>query len=126
AQSRKTPPNVNPAARLVAVRSASGFHGIAALAVLALGGGDGQAHLLSDRARQVSAYRMRLPSGGLLQLLGRDAARPLQQFEDLGGLAAVTGGTALLFGFGRLLGRGGLLPRLALLARHVRATWANT
>ena len=62
---------------------------------------------------------MRLPAAGLLQLLAGGAARPLQQVEDLGGLAAVAG----TFGF---LGGAGLLPRLGLLRRDARATWRNT
>ena len=34
---------------------------------------------------------MRLPAGGFHQFLGGDAAGPLQQVEDLGGLAAIAG-----------------------------------
>ena len=49
---RRTPPSTNPAARLKGIGRASGFHGIGALAVVALGRRNGQAHLLSDYARQ--------------------------------------------------------------------------
>src|SRR5580698_4261921 len=56
ASERETPPSMNPAARLERQLCGSGFHGIAALAVVALGGLDGQAHLLADRARQEAAH----------------------------------------------------------------------
>ena len=64
ADKRETPPGRNPAARCERNRANSGFDGIAALAVLALGGRDGQAHLLADRAGQEPAHGMRLPAGG--------------------------------------------------------------
>src|SRR5207249_4259628 len=70
-------------------------------------------------------YGMRLPSGGFHQFLQGCPARPLQQFQDFGGLATVAGGTALLFALRRFLARAGLLPRLRLLRRNVRATCAS-
>src|SRR5579862_8908213 len=102
---------------------------VVALAVLALGGGNVQAHLLTDGPGQEPAHGMRLPAAGFLEFLGGRATRPFQQVEDLGGLAAIPCGSALLFAlarFGRFLGRGGLLPRLALLGRDVRALFGNT
>ena len=100
---------------------------VGALPVLALGGRDGQPHLLAHGPGQEAADGMRLPAGGFHQFLGGDAARPLQQVQDLGGLAAVArlglGGLGFLRALGRFLGRGGLLPRLALGGRNGRATW---
>jgi hypothetical protein len=61
---------------------------------------------------------MRLPVRRFHQLLRGDAAGPLQQFQDLGGLATVAGfglgGTALLCALGRFLARLAFLPALAL------------
>src|SRR5207248_1984522 len=93
---RRKPPEMNPAARRNTFWRGSGFQRVVALAVLALGGCDRQSHLLADGARQKPAYRMRLPAYRFHQLLGRDSARPLQQFEDLGGLAAIPCGSAVL------------------------------
>jgi len=134
---RTTPPSGGPAARCGGNRKRSGFDGIAALPVLALRGCHSQAHLLPNRARQEPANRMGLPAGRFHQLLAGNAARPLEQFEDRLGLAAFAG--ALLLGsfprtgcfwlrgrFGRFLGWAGLLPRLPLLRRDVRATCATT
>ncbi len=58
----KKPPDMDQ--RLDVNRRMSDFDGIASLAVLALRGHDGQAHLLSDRAGQEPAKGMRLPAGG--------------------------------------------------------------
>ena len=49
---RKTPPGVNPAARCERKGSVSGFDGVAALSVLALGGRNGQAHFLPYGSRK--------------------------------------------------------------------------
>jgi len=46
---RKTPPGGSPAAQCERQPCESGFHGVAPLSVLALGGGDAQAHLLAKR-----------------------------------------------------------------------------
>ena len=48
---RETPPSANPAARCEASTTGSGLDGVAALAVLALGGRHRQAHLLAQRSR---------------------------------------------------------------------------
>ena len=126
---RGTPPNVNPAASRSGARSGLGFDRVAAFSVLALRGLDFDAHFLSERARKKSAHRMRLPAGRFHQLLSRRAAGTPQQIDNLGCLAAVTGGIGPLRAlprFGRFLGGGGLLPRLSLLRRNVGATCANT
>ena len=123
---RETPPGGYPAARRKRKGGNSGFDGVGALPVLALGGCDGQAHLLADSPRQEPADGMRLPAGGFHQFLGCCAAGPLQQVQDLGGLAAVAGAGGFLLAFGRFLRRTGLLPRLSLLRRNVGATCANT
>ena len=69
----------------------SAFDRVGALAVLALGRNDGQAHLPGDCPRQEPADGMRLPSAGFLQFLRGGAALPLQQIDDPGGFAAVAG-----------------------------------
>ena len=56
---RRTPPEMNPAARRSGNWRRSGFYRVIALAVLTLGRCDGQTHLLADRPRQEPAYRMR-------------------------------------------------------------------
>jgi hypothetical protein len=117
---RKTPPGGCPAARTEPKCAGSGFDGVGTLAVLALGRGDGHPHLLADRARQKPANGMWLPVCGFHQLFGGDAARSLEQFEHLGGLATVAGPG----GFLRALGA--FLPGLAFLADlpFFGATWA--
>src|ERR1700723_1275801 len=80
---RKTPPELNPAARCERQGYRLGFEGVTALAVFAFGGNNGQAHFLPNRPGQEAADRMGLPSAGFLQFLGSYAARPLQQVEDL-------------------------------------------
>ena len=99
---RRTPPELNPAARRNIPRWVSGFDRVTALAVLALCGNDVETHLLANRPRQEATRRMRLPAGGFHQFLRRRSARPLQQFQDRGCLAAVAGGIAFLFGLGAL------------------------
>jgi len=124
---RKKPPGRSPAAN--PCRAASGFDRVAELSVFGLRGNDVQAHLLPDGPGQEPANGMRLPARGFHQVLGGGAARPLQQFKESGCLTAIAGGAALLFAlarFGRFLRRGGLLTRLALLGRDVRATFGNT
>ena len=51
---------------------------VAALTVLALGGQDLAAHLLTYGAGQEAAHRVSLPVAGLLQLRQRSAAGPLE------------------------------------------------
>src|SRR5258706_2194444 len=124
---RQKPPGRSPAAD--GFSKMSRFYGIGALAVLALGGCHGQAHLLADRPRQEPAYRIRLPASGFHQFLRGGSAGSLQQFQDFGGLAAIPCGSALLFAlgrFGRFLGGGGLLSPLCLLWRNVRAPLGST
>ena len=123
--SRGTPPGSNPAPRFERRGCGSRFDGITSLPVFALGGNNGQAHLLTDGAGQEAADGMRLPSAGLLKLLRCCAARPLQQVQDFGGFAAVAGAGGFLRAFGRFLGRGGLLPRLGLFRRNGRDTCAS-
>src|ERR1035438_5063366 len=79
----------NPGGAWRTNRCRSALDGVAAFPVVALGGGHGQPHLLPDRPGQESAHRMRLPSGSFLEFFGSGAAGPLQQVEDLGGLAAL-------------------------------------
>src|SRR5580704_16654361 len=90
------------------------------------GGFDGESHLLADRARQKSADGMRLPFRRFHQFLGCDAARPLEQFEHFGGLAAVAGLFGFLSASGCFLSRASLLNRLTLGGRNVGATCAST
>ena len=78
---REKPPRRNPGGQCKRLRLYSALYRIAALAVLALGGRDGQAHLLADGAGKEPAQGMRLPVGRLEQLLCSRAARPLQYAE---------------------------------------------
>ena len=124
---RQTPPNPSPAAR-ERLRCGSGFDGVAALAVLALNGSDRQAHFLADRAREEAANRMRLPAGGFISSLHVAPPGRLSRSRTLAVLLPSRAGSALplaLARLGRLLGGGGLLARLGLLRRHVRATFAQ-
>ena len=123
---RKTPPDLNPAARRNKYWGVSRLDQIAALAVLGFGGGHGQTHFLPDRAGQESPDGMRLPAGGFDEFSHGVAALPSQEFQDLGGLAAASGGVRFLSGFGRFLRGGGLLGRLHSLGRNVGATWGTT
>ena len=99
---------------------------MAALPVLALGGRDGQPHLLADGPGQEPAQGMRQPASRFEQFLGGYSAGPLQQIEDRRCLAAVPGTGGFLSAFGRFLGWGSLLPRLGLGGRNGRATCANS
>src|ERR1700691_5131078 len=59
---RVTPPVCFPAAPSERNKLELGFHGVAALPVLALGGRHRQAHLLADGTRQKATHGMRLPA----------------------------------------------------------------
>ncbi len=98
---RETPPSGYRAALRKRNGAASGFDGIATLAVFALGQRNSQAHLLADRPRQKPAHRMRLPPGGLHQLFGGYPAGPLEQVQRFVGLAALAGPRRFLRAFGR-------------------------
>ncbi len=67
---QETPPSTGPAARCEGVRG-SGFDRVATLSVLALGGGNGQSHLLADgagqEARARNAAASQWPSSALLR-----------------------------------------------------------
>jgi hypothetical protein len=65
---------------------------------------------------------MRLPAGGFEQFLGSSSARPLEQFEDCGGFTALA--CVVSRASWRFLLWGGLLTRLTLSGRDVRATCA--
>jgi hypothetical protein len=114
----------------------SGFDGVAALAVLALGRRDSESHLLSNRPGEEATHGMRLPPGSFHQLLGCNAPGPLQQVQHLGRLAAVArsplsasfrraGGLGFRGRFGRFLGSAGLLGPFALGGRDVGALFRN-
>ena len=49
---------------------------------------DSQSHGLFERSTQETANRVRLPAGGFLQLLERNAAGPFQQGQNLERLGA--------------------------------------
>ena len=123
---RETPPGRNPAARVVIERRVSGFDGVSALAILGLGGRHSQSHLLADRTGQKAAQGMRLPARKFHQSFEGCPARPFQQVQDLGRLAAVAGSARLSAACGRLFRRAGLTGRLTLLRRDVGAPWRNT
>jgi hypothetical protein len=119
---REKPLGRNPAARANGGISGLCFHGVGAFPILAVSGCDGQAHLLADRTGKEASDGMGLPTGGFHQFFAGGASRPLQQIQDLRGLAPVSGGTALFLGLGRFLGGAGLLARLSFLGG---ATWAR-
>jgi hypothetical protein len=123
---RETPPGGCPAARWKLERRDSGFDGVGTLAIFPFGRGHCQPHLLADRARQKPANGMWLPAGGFHELFGGDAARSLEEFQNLAGLAAFANRLGFLSAFGRFLGRAGPLGCLALLRRNVGALWRNT
>ena len=122
---QETPPGGNPAARNGRSGWESGFDGVTSLAVLDLGGCDGQSHFLADGPREKAAHTMRLPSRRFHQLGQRGSVGPLQQIEDRGGLAALPGLTRLFRGFGGLLCGAGLLGRLTLGGPNVGALLAS-
>jgi hypothetical protein len=122
---RETPPGESPAARGVRNEWKSGFDGVSAISLLCLGGRHSQSHLLADRTGQESPDGMRLPARRLHQFLGSCAARPLQQLQDLGRLAAIACGRSLFLALGRFLRRAGLLGRLGLFRRNVGALSRN-
>jgi hypothetical protein len=134
---QEKPPRLNSGGLRRLLRCWSAFYRIGALSILSPCGRYGQTHLLSDRARQEPAHGMGLPARRFHQLFGSYPARPLKQGENRLGLAALPHalllgsffrGAAFGFGgrFGRFLRRAGLLARLALLLRNVRALWLNT
>ena len=90
----------------------SGFDGVGPLAVIAFGRRHSQAHFLADRARKEAAHGMWLPARSFHELFGCDATGPLQQVQDLVGLAA-------------LAGRAGLLPRLGSSAQQGPFCWVS-
>jgi hypothetical protein len=96
----------------------SALNRVAALPILALGGRNGQAHLFPQGSADEPADAVRLPASGFQQLLRGGSAGPLEQVQDLGGLAALAGYFRFFAAFeaaGALLGRGGLFfPDLPL------------
>ena len=111
---KEKPPRRNPGGRNQNT-CGSGFDGVAALTVVAVGRSDGQPHLLSDCSREKAAQRMRLPAGRFDQLLRCGAARSLQHVHNLGRFAALAHTVSLrqpgfLGRLGALLRRGWLLP----------------
>src|SRR5207248_10722386 len=112
------PPRRNPAAQANEALLASAFDGVRTLAVRCLGGRHSQPHLLAHRAGQEAANGMRLPTSSFHQLFRGGPARPLEQVQDFGGLAALAGACRRLrlsVGFGRFVALrdgAGLLPRL--------------
>src|SRR5262249_38429763 len=82
---RGTPPGGNPAARRWCDREDSALERVGALTVFALGGFDGQAELLAQCSADEAADAVSLPLGGGHDAVECGSARPLQQFEYLGG-----------------------------------------
>jgi hypothetical protein len=123
---RERPPRRNPGGPYRWLRLYSDLDRVAAFPIFALAGGDGQAHLLANSARQEPAHGMRLPAGGFYQPLCSDTPRLPQQSQDLVGLATLAGGLSLLRAFRRLLELGGLRTRLTFRLRHVGAFLRTT
>ena len=99
------------------------FDRVVALSVLPLGGDYCEPKLFSDRSRNESAYRMRLPSRGLSQFLRGYATGPLDQIEHHVRLASFPRSFGFRRGFGRLLRPSGLLLRGCWLRRDVGRLW---
>jgi hypothetical protein len=76
-------------------------------------------------ARKEPAYRMRLPAGSFHQFLGSCPFRSFEQLENLGRLAAITGGASSFGAFRCFLGWGSLFPALAFFGATVRARLAT-
>jgi hypothetical protein len=121
---RATPPGRNPAARCNRRCFRSGFDGVAAFTVLPLRGRHREAHFLADGSREEAAQRVRLPGSGFKEFLGSSAVGPLQQVEDSGRLASFPG--VVSRASWRFLLGSGLLSRLSLDGRDVRATCATS
>ena len=102
------------------------------LAVLPLRGRDGQPHLLAECAADEPTHAVRLPIRCGHDFVQGDAPGPLHQVNNLSRLAALTRSAGLLFrlrtlgGFGRLLGRRGLLARLGLRGPALWLRWRGT
>jgi len=123
---RGTPPGFLPAARIGRGGRESGLDRVSPLTVFDLGRSYSQAQLLADGARQKAAHTMRLPASRLHQFGEGCALGSSQQIEHLLRLAAIAGSTRLFSGLGRFLRGAGLLGRLPLLRRNVRARCADT
>jgi hypothetical protein len=102
------------------------FDRVTALPVLGFHGSEAQTQFLSDGPRQEAAHGMRLPTRCLHQLLQRGSAILLQKLQYLCSFAAVPRAFDLFPALGRFLAFSGLLPRLRLLGRNVRALCAST
>lgn len=120
---RATPPSPSPAA-LCRQEWRLGFDGVSAFPV-SLDRGDGQPELLAQGAGKEPADRVWLPAGYLHQFFGRGAARSFQQFHHLGSLAAIPGSVGLFAAAQRVLLSVGLLGRISLRGRSVRALSGN-
>lgn len=123
---REKPPRRNPGGQCKQIGWFLAVDRVPALAVLALDGRDGQAHFLTQRSADESAYTVGLPVRRFHDLGQRSAILALQQVKDRLGLAALVSAGGFLRGFGRFgrfLGGGSLLPRLGFLGRNGRATW---
>ena len=122
---REKPPRRNPGRQCTQNVWLLSLDRVPPLAVLALDGHDGKPHFLAQR----SADRIRVHCGAASCCLHdhrqRAAILPFQEVEDLARFCCRRGDRWLFWpwAFGRFLGRAGLLPRLALFRRNVRATW---
>jgi hypothetical protein len=82
----EAPPRGCPGGQSGSGSSGSALDRVVALPVVALRGGDREAHLLPEGPADEPADAVRLPAGGLHNLL---QVTPPHQVEDLGGLAAL-------------------------------------
>jgi hypothetical protein len=80
-------------------RCGSGGDRVTALPVFYLDGGNFQTHLFAQRAANESAKRMRLPTGGLHELLARCAIRVSEHGEHISGFAPRRATKAAACGF---------------------------
>ena len=128
---KEKPPRRNPDGREIVRNGVSAFDGVATSAVVSLGRGDVEAHLLAQDPGQEAADRVGLPAGGFHEFLPAGSARPSQQVENLGGFTALSGSGGLFARLRRhagcvaLLGRRGLVPQPRPRLRHVRPVCAN-
>lgn len=111
---REEPSEWKPSARRGGRRYGSSFDGIGAVPVVAFRRGYRQAQFLAYGPGQEAADRVRLPAARFLQFFTRCPAGPLQQVQDLGGLAAVPDVGLADLGF--FAPFGAFLARLVLVA----------
>jgi hypothetical protein len=112
------PPRQNPGGQTDVTCWTSALERVTALPVFDFGGGNGQAHLLAQDTGDKPSDRVSLPAGSFHKIFSGGATGPLQQVEELDGLAASDSA-----GFPRRLGR--LRAFVGLLGRGPTLAWTT-